>query len=314
MSQRRALAALALLACLAGCATSPRNEYAVGSAQSLPRHMELADVPFYPQEKYQCGPASLAMVLGSAGVTRSPQQLEDQVYLPTRQGSLQPEMLGASRRAGVVPYVLEAKPDALLQEVAAGNPVVVLQNLRFDAWPQWHYAVVVGYDLAGDHVVLRSGREKRLVVRVEDFERSWARAQRWAFVVVPTDRLPATARESDFVAAVATFERVSPANAARAYQTALDAWPNNLFARMALGNLYYHQGRRDDALAQYRQAAAAHPDAADAWNNLAQVLLEQGQIEDARAAASRAVAIGGPHLPTYESTMRSIDGAAAAPQ
>ena len=151
-------------------------------------------------------------------------------------------------------------------------------------------------------------------MHVEDFDRSWARAQRWAFVVVPPDRLPATARESDFVATVATFERVSPGNAARAYQTALEAWPDDLFARMALGNIYYRQGRLADALAQYQLAVAAHPDAADAWNNVAQVLFEQGHPEEARGAASRAVAIGGPHLATYESTIRSIDGALAEPR
>ena len=199
MSVWRVLLAPALLLLVAGCATTARQDYGVGLPQPLPERVELVDTPFYPQEKYQCGPAALATVLGSAGVTLLPQQLEAEVYLPTRQGSLQLEMLGASRRAGVVPYVLEAQPNALLQEVAAGHPVVVLQNLRFDSLPQWHYSVVVGYDLAEGTIFLRSGSEKRQVMRIKDFERSWVKSQRWAFVALPPDRLPATARESDFV-------------------------------------------------------------------------------------------------------------------
>ena len=52
-----------------------------------------------------------------------------------------------------------------------------------------------------------------------------------------------------------------------------------------------------------------HPDAADAWNNLAQVLYEKGNLEEARGAASRAVAMGGARLRTYESTLAAIDAA-----
>jgi len=295
-----------LLSCLAGCATLSRPEYGTGLLPPVPERAELVDVPFHPQDQYQCGPAALATVLASVGVARSPEQLENEVYLPQRQGSLQPEMLGAARRAGVLPYRLEALPNALLREVAAGHPVVVLQNLRLEFLPQWHYAVVVGYDLTEGSIVLRSGRERRLVMRIEDFDRSWVKAERWAFVALPPDRLPATAREADFVAAAAALERVSPANARRAYQTALTAWPRNLFARIAMGNVAYHLGELDAAQAEYRQATADHPDAADAWNNLAQVLYEIGKPQEARDAAMRAVAIGGPRLEIYESTLATI--------
>lgn len=313
MSVRRLLTALALPACLACCATSVRAPYDAGLAQSLPARMELVDVPFFPQHEYQCGPAALATVLVSVGVAVEPQKLEDDVYVPARRGSLQLEMLGATRRAGIVPYVLEPHPDALLREVAAGHPVVVLQNLRFDFLPQWHYAVVVGYDFSDATIVMRSGTERRLVVRMTDFERDWAKAQRWAFVALPPDRLPATAREPEFLAAVAAFERVSPAGAAQAYETALAAWPNDLFAVMALGNIAYREGRLDDAEIQYKKATIEHPDAADAWNNLAQVLYEKRHFVEARAAASRAVALGGVRRATYQRTLATIEVALAGP-
>jgi tetratricopeptide (TPR) repeat protein len=216
-------------------------------------------------------------------------------------------MLGAARRAGVLPYRLEALPNALLREVAAGNPVVVLQNLRLDFLPQWHYAVVVGYDLTEGSIVLRSGRERRLVMHIDEFDHSWVKAERWAFVALPPDRLPATAREADFVAAAAALERVSPHNARRAYETALIAWPKNLFARIAMGNVAYRLRELDAAQAEYRQATIDHPDAADAWNNLAQVLYEIGKLREAQEAATRAVVIGGPRLETYESTLATIE-------
>ncbi|HSW17326.1 MAG TPA: PA2778 family cysteine peptidase [Ramlibacter sp.] len=303
------LAALAL--CLSGCASLMRPDYGKGMPASAPARVELADTPFFPQDDYQCGPAALATVLVSAGVQRTPQQLVEQVYLPQRQGSLQPELLGAARRAGLLPYTLPTAPNALLREVAAGNPVVVLQNLRIDLLPQWHYAVVVGYDLNEGVIVLRSGTHKRMVTPIDEFDRTWAKSGRWAFVALAPEQLPATASEHDFVAAAATLERVSPQEARRAYQSALAAWPQNLFARMALGNAAYRQGQLDDARAHYQQATSEHPSAADAWNNLAQVLHEQGRSAPAREAAQRAVNIGGPRLGTYQSTLATVQAGAA---
>jgi tetratricopeptide (TPR) repeat protein len=304
---RRGLLAI-LLAGLAGCASVPRPEYGRELAPGRSEQVELAAVPFFPQEDYQCGPAALATVLQAAGIARSPAQLVEQVYLPQRQGSLQVELLGASRRAGAVPYVLRQQPDDLLREVAAGHPVVVLQELGL-LQPQWHYAVVVGYDLGRKTLTLRSGTERRLVMSVDAFDRSWARAQRWAFVALPPDRLPATAGENDYVAAAAAFERVAPELGLRAYETALGAWPGNLFARLAVGNAAYRAHRLASARMHYEQATLAHPESGDAWNNLAQVLFEQGQRDAAAQAARRAVAIGGPRLATYAATLAVIEPA-----
>jgi tetratricopeptide (TPR) repeat protein len=292
---------------LSGCASLPHPGYEPALPAALPRRVELVAVPFHPQQDYQCGPAALATVLGHAGVARTPQQLVDEVYLPQRQGSLQLEMLGATRRAGLLPYRLEATPQALLAELAAGHPVVVLQNLRLEAWPQWHYAVVVGYDRVERQFLLRSGQEQRLLMGFDEFDRSWARADRWAFVALPPDRLPATASEQDFVAAATVLERAAPAAAAQAYRTALAAWPGQLVARLALGNLAYRERKLAEAEVHYQQAAVDHPEAADAWNNLAQVRHERGQPAAAQVAASKAVALGGPRLATYQATLSSIE-------
>ncbi|MDR3413245.1 MAG: PA2778 family cysteine peptidase [Formivibrio sp.] len=311
MSRWHGWFAAVLLLCLAGCTSIPQADYGTKNLAGVPDRQELTETPFYPQEAYQCGPAALATVFGSAGVVRSPQDLKDEVYLPQRQGSLQPEMLATARRAGLLAYLLEPQPRALLQEVAAGHPVVVLQNLRFKMLPQWHYAVVVGYDLGNGSIVLRSGSERRLTMSIADFDRSWAKSDRWAFVALPPDRLPATVREDDFVEAATTLERADPAAARRAYQTALAAWPQNLIARIASGNVAYHLHQLDVAQAEYQQATIDHPDSADAWNNLAQVLYEMGKWQQARDTAKRAVSIGGPRLKMYESTLLNIEAGAA---
>ncbi len=276
----------------------------------LPQRAELTEVPFFAQEEYQCGPAALAMVMDFAGAARTPQQLTDEVYLPQRQGSLQTEMLAAARRAGLIAYPLSPNLRALLTEIADGHPVVVLQNQLFDFFPRWHYAVVVGYDRSSGDVILRSGTKKRLTETQRSFERSWAKAGKWAFVVLPAGQLPATADEDRYVLAAASLERSAPLAAHDAYVAALVRWPRDLVARIALGNIAYRSHHLSEAEAQYRQATVDHPESADAWNNLAQTLHELERDDEALLAAERATSIGGSREQTYRATLQSIRSSA----
>lgn len=218
-------------------------------------------------------------------------------------------MLAAARRHQLVAYSLAPHLADLLHEIAAGNPVLVLQNLGLDWVPQWHYAVAIGYDLEARQIVLRSGVTRRLAMSLDTFEHTWARSGHWAMLAVAPERLPATAVETAHVAALAALERVAPAEARRGYETALGRWPASAAARIGLGNASY--ALRDLAAAQaaYRQATLAHPDSADAWNNLAQTLHELGSRDEALAAARRAVALGGPRLPSYRETLDGIERA-----
>jgi len=291
---------------LGGCATPQVATLIASPPPGLPQKAELGAVPFYPQERYQCGPAALATALVHSGVAITPEALVDQVYLPLREGSLQAEMLAAARRHGRVAYRLAPRLDDVLSEIAAGTPVVVLQNLLFSFAPRWHYAVAIGYDRAREEIILRSGTTEQLVMTLSNFERTWARAGHWAMVALPPERLPATARESDYVAALVALERVAPEAARRGYARALERWPGNFLARMGLGNAAYAAKDFSAAEAAYRRAVHDHPQAADAWNNLAQALLQLGRRDEARAAAQRAVALGGARRGQYERTLQSI--------
>jgi tetratricopeptide (TPR) repeat protein len=293
-------------ALLLGCATPQVSALLAQPPAGLPPRVELSAVPFHPQEDYQCGPAALATTLVHAGVAVTPEELVAQVYLPARKGSLQTEMLAASRRRGLAAYQLAPRLGDLLREVADGTPVIVLQNLGFGFTPVWHYAVVVGYDLPGEEIILRSGTTRRLTMALDSFERSWARGQHWAMLTLPPGRLPATASEDRYLASAAALERVAPAAARRAYATALERWPDNLVARIGLGNAAYALRDFSGAEAAYREATRRHPQSADAWNNLAQALLELARRDEARAAARHAVDIGGPRLAQYQATLRAV--------
>lgn len=291
---------------LAGCATPQVTRLDQQWPASLPSTALIENVPFFPQEQYHCGPAALAMVAQAAGVQVRPDDLTAQVYLPGRQGSLQVEMLAASRRQGLLSYPLAPRLEDLLREVAAGHPVLVLQNLAFSFSPLWHYAVVIGFDRPRNTITLHSGVTERLEMSLFTFERIWARGDSWSMVVLPPSRLPATADADAYAAAAAALERVQPLAAQSAYATALKTWPDHRATLLGAGNTAYTLGQLDRATTAYKTATKLHPDFADAWNNLAQILFERGQRADAASAIDRAVALGGPRVARYRSLQAQI--------
>src|SRR4051812_4115614 len=180
----RWLASAAAVLLLAACGTLIPETVGLrtGWPEGVPRQVELAQVPFFPQQDYQCGPAALAMVMNYSGAPVTPEALVDEVWLPSRHGSLQLEMLAAPRRHGLVSLRLAPRYADLLREVAAGNPVVILQDAGM-FFTEWHYAVVNGFDYETGTVYLRSGLQVRQAMPFSYFERTWLAGNYWAMVV-----------------------------------------------------------------------------------------------------------------------------------
>ncbi len=301
-------AALAAMLCLGGCISMPQSEaLRAAPPKDLPARVELTGVPFHQQYDFLCGPAALAMVFNAAGVPGDVQSVTPLVYLPGREGSLQAEMLGATRRSGLVAYPLAPSLEDLLREVAAGTPVVVLVNFSFKSFPVWHYAVVAGYDLDKRELIVRTAGRARDLWGFSFLEFLWQDGGDWSMLALPPGRLPATAHEADFAAAVAALEQAGrPREARESYRALLQRWPDNLVGLIGLGNTEYALKDLAGAERAFRRAGEAHPQSAAAFNNLAQVLAESGRLAEAEQAARRATALGGPLLPQAQKTLESI--------
>lgn len=292
---------LAALALLHGCAARPLAPELQGTA------IELDEVPFHPQEQYQCGPAALATVLNAGGVTITPTQLAPALMIPARKGSLQIELQAQARAQGRVPFALRGDLRAVQAELAAGHPVLILQNLAFDWKPVWHYAVIVGIDPQARTVTLRSGRERRHVVGWETFERTWARAGHWGLVILEPGELPATADTAQVLAAVTPFEEKRNWSVAEAvYQGAVARWPRQTVFALGVANSRYARGDLRGAEEAYRNAITAFPEDPVAYNNLALVLADMKRWEEAERMVARALELGGPLREEFVDTQQRI--------
>lgn len=253
--------------------------------------VDLDVTPFNPQTVHQCGPAALATVLQASGVEVSPADLVSRVYLPERQGSLQTELVAATRGYARLPYVIGPGLDTLLAELRAGHPVLVLQNLGFSYYRVWHYAVVVGYLPDDDAVILRSGVTRRLVMPAGRFLRTWRLAGYWGLVVLRPGELPATPSATPYLKAAADLEAIGQSRAAAlAYGAAAARWPSQPTAWLGLGNIHYQAGNVLAAEHNYRQAVRVDPGFLPGWNNLAEVLAERGCFDTAITTLDGALA------------------------
>lgn len=294
---------------LVACAHRP--PLTLDEVAGLPSRVELADTPFFPQERYQCGPAALATLLNARGVVIAPDDLVSQVYLPAREGSLQTEIVAAARRQGLLAVTVEPTLNALLAEIAAGHPVLVLQNLGLSWFPRWHYAVAMGYDLNRQELVLRSGTQPRRITPFDVFLNTWKRSGQWGIVALAPGGFPARVKPSTYLQSVSALERIGKQKEAReAYRASAEKWPDNPAAWMGLGNVEYALGDAEEAEAAFRHALD-RPGSALAWNNLAYALAARQCPGMARTAA-RCAARMSPEDPTVAHTLKDMEKLPAA--
>lgn len=214
---------------LVGCASAtPQADALFMQELAFPNSAMIPDVPFIQQREGYCGPATLAMVLRWAGRDVSADSLASQVFTPGLKGSLQSDMISASRRIGMMARWL----------------------------PQWHYAVVIGYDLPNRKIIMHSGPEAFKQWDIQTFERSWMLGNYWGLVVLPPEQLARTPSELVHSAAASALESIGQdQSAGKAYRRILQQWPKSLVARLGLANIEYKRKNYRDALELLRKAS-----------------------------------------------------------
>ncbi|MEM7561855.1 MAG: PA2778 family cysteine peptidase [Pseudomonadota bacterium] len=274
------------------CASSPQSRSLINNPPDIPQRVELTEVPFYPQQEYHCGPAAMASIFSYQGLQVEPDQIADLIYIPELQGSLQPEVVAATRQFELLPVKLDGTLESILRELAAGNPVFVLQNLGLDSIPVWHYEVVIGYDFYERSMILRSGLNPRVLRPFKVFEQTWKRAGYWALVMMNVDQIPRSVEADAYLESVIAMEQVGKIETAhRAYRTAFRRWPESMLAHSGFANTAYALGDFSSAEKAYLAALEIEPERAQLWNNYAYTLAQLGRPEAAMQAIQKALEI-----------------------
>lgn len=300
MKKLSILTAIFLL--LSGCVakTSITWDRAVGNVNPT-----VLNIPFFPQKEYNCGPASLAMLLAYSGSDVLPDSLVSQVYTPSKKGSLQPDMIQGVRRSGRIPYVIKS-PEELFSMLKEGRPVLVLLNLGLKMYPKWHYAVVTGINPQERIVFLHSGETKNEIFSYATFEHTWKRSGYWGFVALKTGEIPENADMFRFLDSVSAYEIQDMKGALKSYEAAYAKWQGDRNVMFAYADGLYNADEKELSIQMFKRIYEQYPSDADAVNNLAHILNETGNKEEALVYAERAVALGGRNIADYRETLDSI--------
>jgi ABC-type bacteriocin/lantibiotic exporter with double-glycine peptidase domain len=143
----------------------------------------IESVPFYPQEAYQCGPASLACVLNYWRTGVSPEDVAGEIYSESAKGTLDIDMILYAERKGLKARQYKGSADDIKRNIDLGYPLIVLVDYGFWVYQQNHFMVVVGYNKNG--ILANSGRDQLKFIPFKVFLKSWKRTNFWTMLIRP---------------------------------------------------------------------------------------------------------------------------------
>jgi predicted double-glycine peptidase len=161
---------------LSSCAGTPRVEISkVGQI--------IKNVPFYPQERYHCGPASLAGILNFWGVTALPEEIAAEIYSRSARGTFTLDMILYPEKRGLKATQYEGSLVDVKKKIDAGYPLIAMVDDGFWIYQKDHFMVVLGYYENG--VVVNSGKYRYKFIPLSDFLKSWKRTRYWTLLITP---------------------------------------------------------------------------------------------------------------------------------
>lgn len=172
----RAALAVALCFCFTGCAATLPHGFSPPSTRAT-----LRDVPFHPQEDYQCGPSSLAMVLNRLGDPVSPDAIAGDIYRKDLRGTVSLDLALYPRTRGFSSRFFRGSAADVVAAIDSGNPLLVMVDEGFGGIRVMHYMVVVGYSPEG--VLVNSGRRREQPMSWAEYLAAWKGADYWALTV-----------------------------------------------------------------------------------------------------------------------------------
>lgn len=213
------LAPVVVMLAVAGCAS---HKPPAPPIKGLPDRVELSSVPFFRSDTGQGASMAMAGALSQQGIVITPGLLDKSLHLPGGEDKLQASLQATAQEYGMVVYPLDDDLPALFTQVAAGYPVLV-RYMEGSFWSHPRYALVVGYDRYKQHVLLRSGTERRELMDFAKFSAAWKDAGHWAVLVQKPGQLPANVDRARWLKAANDLAQAGQEQAAAQATRALTA-------------------------------------------------------------------------------------------
>lgn len=176
------LQACAVLLLLGACSTANRSVNVQFLDDDISSRL-IRNVPFHAQEKYQCGPSSLAGVLNYYGENVSPKQIAGEIFAEEVRGTLSIDLAFFARARGLDAVWYEGSPEDLQRNIDRKQPLIAMVDLGLGTVRRPHYLVVVGYGPEG--IIANTGTRQQHTISWNRFLKQWDRTQMWTLRIHP---------------------------------------------------------------------------------------------------------------------------------
>jgi tetratricopeptide (TPR) repeat protein len=280
---------------LAGCQGTPQTDQLANvTPAGLAPAYQIKNVPFVAQQQYYCGPTTLAEVFKFYGTQVSADDIAPKIFIPEKEGSLQLEMVTAARQYHYLPYQTQGTLTLLMQLISDDIPVIVFQNLSISLLPQWHYAVVTGFDLTKQTITLHTGVTQDHEMSFSLFEKTWGRGNYWLLAPVPPQVTSEHMVPFKYISAAYDMLKVAENNSKQQeqallfLQSATKQWPNEWLAYFLLGN-FYLESQPDKANVWFKKGYQYGKGQQPYLHNYTLALLKTGQRQAAASVLAHAI-------------------------
>jgi Peptidase_C39 like family/Tetratricopeptide repeat len=280
----------ALLACMT-CACSPRSMVkTTDRGASLVSVSHIENVPFFPDNTDQCGPASLASVLTYWGKITTPADLKKEVYVPKLKGTLPMDMRPLLKSRGLNAHVQNGDFELVKEEIQNDRPVIAYLDFGTKKKPIGHFVVITGFDDHRRGLIIHSSLARDKFASYRRFRRGWSDTKYWMLTVSPLDEtssqpekvsnatpiyLPGLTADDLYLLGSAYENEGHVKQAAENYQTAIERDGKHIPSLLALGNQAFDRKEYKQAKKYYHRVIKIDPHHGGANNNLAMVYLKE---------------------------------------
>lgn len=188
MQFKRSFLILILALSFAGCA-SPGRDAVISSIKSAPATGAVIEgVPFFAQDRYDCGPAALASIMSFYGEAADIDEIKGRVYNEMLKGTLPLDMLSYAKERGFEARYYKGGLDDLREAVKKGEPLILFLNLGYDFYPVGHYIVATGFSDSVGAVLAHSGMDREKAYGFKELEKAWSKTGYSTLLVRPKGR------------------------------------------------------------------------------------------------------------------------------
>jgi hypothetical protein len=174
-----------LIFTLSGCAGPTRGDLLQKFEENPKLGSYIRDVPFYPQEKFMCGPSALTSILNYYSFGYDIDEVTAQVFEEKIEGTLLMDMLIYAKLKGFSAKVYNSGPLDLKARLRQRTPIILFLNLSSKAKPQGHYMVAIGFDDETGALIAHSGLVRAQIFNFSTIMKAWKKTNYSALLITP---------------------------------------------------------------------------------------------------------------------------------